>query len=214
MVWSNYGKDAMLSLTALSMQFDCNNAFTSDNCSDYILNIFQLDRSDFIMNYMKDTYKINKKDCKCFVSELKKDGDKYWEAIRALNDFIRNTTAFPDNALMNLDLFHNIMLDMLLPELDCDFGVKIDHIKDQYPCTYYIFSKIHNARNQETAAHYKDNKGNIRKPITQERLKVLIDKDQLKDAYIEVFEALNNVLIAPLSNTAAQAAIKQGKGNK
>lgn len=188
LVWSNYGKDVMLSLTALRMKFDYNNNFTSDNCSDYILNIFNLDRSDFIMNYMKATYRINKKDCKGFVVELKKDLDKYWEAIRALNDFVRNRSDYPDNALMNLDLFHNIILDMLLPKLDCDFGVKIEHIKENYPCTYYIFSKIHDARNQETTAHYKDKKGNIRVPITNERLKILIDNDQLKDAYIELFE--------------------------
>lgn len=188
LAWSNYGKDAMLSLTALRMKFDYNNDFTSDNCSDYILNIFQLDRSDFIMNYMKATYRINKKDCKGFVVELKKDWDKYWEAIRALNDFVRNRSDYPDNALMNLDLFHNIILDMLLPNLDCDFGVKIEHIKEDYPCTYYIFSKIHDARNQETTAHYKDKKGNIRVPITQERLKILIDNDQLKDAYVELFD--------------------------
>lgn len=188
LAWSNYGKDAMLSLKALSMQFDFNNQFTSDNCSDYILNIFQLDRSDFIMNYMKETYKINKKDSKGFVNELKKDGAKYWEAIRALNDFTQKRSNFPDSALMNLDIFHNIILDLLLPNLNCDFGVKIEHLKEDYPCAYYIFNKIHNARNQETTAHYKDSKGNVRIPITQERLKILIENNQLRDAYVELFK--------------------------
>lgn len=191
LAWSKYGKDPMLSLKALSMQFDFNNQFTSDNCSDYILNIFQLDRSDFIMNYMKTTYKINKKESKGFVNELKKDGAKYWEAIRALNDFAQKRSNFPDSALMNLDIFHNIILDILLPNLDCDFGVKIEHTKEDYPCAYYIFNKIHNARNQETTAHYKDNKGNVRIPITQERLNTLIENNQLRDAYVEVFKKFN-----------------------
>ena len=187
LVWSNYGNDVMLSLTALKLQIVYNHDFTSDNCTDYILNIFQLDKSDFIMNYMKDNYKINKKDCKGFVRAIKSDRDKYWEAIRALNDFTRNKSYFPELALMNLDLFHNIILDVLLPEIDSDFGVKIEKIKEQYPCAYFIFNRIHNARNQETAAHYKDNKGNVRIPITQERLLTLTDDNQLKDAYIEIF---------------------------
>ncbi len=191
LVWSNYGKDVMLSLQALHLQIISNHNFTSDNCSDYILNIFQLDKSDFIMNYMKNKYKINKKDCKGFVCSMKKDRDKYWEAIRALNDFDRNINYFPDNALMNLDLFHNIILDMLLPDMDSDFGVKIEHIREKFPCTYFIFSKIHDARNQETTAHYKDSKGNVRIPITKERLINLIDNNRLRDAYTELFLSFN-----------------------
>ena len=185
LVLSNYGKETMLALKAINLQIIHNRDFTSDNCSDYILNIFQLDKSDFIMNYMKKNYGIYKKDCKGFVNAIKKEQDKYWEAIRALNDFVRNSS--PENALMNLDLFHNIILDILLPNVNSDFGVKIEHIKGKFPCTYNIFTKIHDARSQETLAHYKDKKGNVRTPITQERLIALTDKTRLKDAYAELF---------------------------
>lgn len=191
LVWSNYGKDVMLSLKALNLQIVNDHSFTSDNCTDYILNIFELDKSDFIMNYMKDNYKINKKDCKGFVRILKQDRAKYWEAIRSLNDFIRNKSYFPVDALMNLDLFHNIILDVLFPDLDADFGVKIEHLKEQFPCAHFIFSKIHTARNRETVAHYKDNEGNVRIPINQERLLALTDNARLKDAYTEIFNTFN-----------------------
>jgi len=80
---------------------------------------------------------------------------------------------------------------MLLPDMDSDFGVKIEHIREKFPCTYFIFSKIHDARNQETTAHYKDSKGNVRIPITKERLINLIDNNRLRDAYTELFLSFN-----------------------
>ncbi len=184
-----YDKDSMLSLSAfyLYQMYD----LTEDSASDYILNILRLDRSDYIRNYFKEKYSINKTDTKKFVKLIGKDSALYNEAVNALIIFDEGRDGrYPGNALMNLDLFHNIIVDQIY-NFNADFGVKIEKLEGELPNAGRAFKMIHEARNQRTSAHYKDKACKVRKEIKNKELDALLIKAKLGDAYTDIFDYIN-----------------------
>lgn len=186
-----YIKDAMLSLCAF-YTYQIYSELSEDDASDYILNILQLNRSDYIRDYFKKKYKINKRISKKFVDLIKKDSALYNEAV---NDLMRFEDAkdgvYPETALMNLDLFHNVLVDVILGKEEGDFGTKLEEMRSSFPVAYNSLKIIHEERNQRTVAHYKDKSSTIRKVITKSELKQLLVKAKLEEAYTEICDYYN-----------------------
>lgn len=184
-----YIKDTMLALSAFYLYqiYD----LSEDTASDYILNILRLDRSDYIRSYLKEKYGINKGDTKKFINLIGKDSPTYHAAVNALIKFDEEQKGgYPSNALMSLDIFHNIIADQIY-DFKADFGVKIEKMEIELPNAGRTFKMIHDARNQRTSAHYKDKNLKVRKEINGAELKTLLAKAKLNDAYIEIFDYIN-----------------------
>lgn len=186
-----YNKDPMLAIYALRRVPYLYKNLTEDDASDYVLNVLQLDTSDYIMNYLNKNYSIDKQESKGLVRKLKVDIQKYYEAISDLEQFQQSLDKYADRALQFLDLFHNIIIDLINDNEEMDFGVKIEQLKQNFPHTYYAFNIIHLARNQRTSAHYKDKRHKIRELIDGAQLRVLLTSCGLGDAYREMCEYFN-----------------------
>lgn len=186
-----YAKDSMLSLCAF-YTYQIYADLSEDDTSDYILNILQLNRSDYIRDYFKEKYKIYKKTSKKFVDLIKRDFALYNEAVNELMRFEdAKAGSYPETALMSLDLFHNVLVDAIFGKENGDFGATIERMKSSCPVAYNSFKMIHDERNQRTVAHYKDKSSAIRKVITKNELNQLLVKAKLEDAYTEICEYYN-----------------------
>lgn len=183
----NYGSSTMLALCAFKAQPIFSENLSEDSTSDFILNICKLGTSNYVSNYFKQEYSINKCDSQKFIKALKKDKDVFYEATRALMNFKESLNSnYPDRALEYLDLFHNIIVDLMLSKVEGNFGSKIEEIKDIAPYTHNSFKLIHEARSQKTAAHYKDKALKVRKVIDKKEFDELIKKANLNETYEEV----------------------------
>ena len=182
----HYNNGDMLSLIAFC-KYPIYESFSEDDASDYILNILKLNRADYIGSFLKSEFGITKTVSKKFINRLEKNKDVYHEAIKDLYNYneLKNSK-YPDMALQFIDLWHNIIIDLVLPNTEMEFGNKIEQIKNILPCCYNGFKILHDARNQKTSAHYKDKSKNVRKMITADDFKKLITNASLQNAYIEL----------------------------
>lgn len=123
---------------------------------------------------------------------LKKDPDVYNESINDLikfNEF--KGSKYPDIALQAIDLWHNILVDLINPAQNVEYGNKIKLLKNELPYCYNGFDIIHEARNQKTNAHYKDKMKKVRNIITAVDFKTLLEKADLCNMYIELCKFFN-----------------------
>lgn len=186
-----YKDEDMLSLIAF-YKYPIYKSFSEDEASDYILNILRLNRSDYIGSYLKSEFKIAKTDSKKLIYTLKKDPDVYNESINDLikfNEF--KGSKYPDIALQAIDLWHNILVDLINPAQNIEYGNKIKLLKNELPYCYNGFDIIHEARNQKTNAHYKDKMKKVRNIITAVDFKTLLEKADLCNMYIELCKFFN-----------------------
>ena len=181
-----YNSDIMLSLYAFYLMPVIDNDLNEDSATNYILNIYNADTADYLMDHFKNNYGIKNSESKAFVHFIKSDSKLYLEAINNVENFVNNINYLPSMALMSLDLFHNIIVNLLLPQNESDFGNKIEQLKNEFPYTSVAFDDIHNARCQKTLAHYMDKKRNIRKLITKTQLENLLISSNLQKAYKEL----------------------------
>lgn len=181
-----YNSDIMLSLYAFYLVPTLDNDLDEDNATNYILNICNADTSDYLMKHFNKNYGIKNKESKAFVQCIKAESKIYLEAINNVENFVNNIEYLPPMSLMSLDLFHNIIVNLLLPENDSEYGSKIEQLKDDFPYTSTAFLDIHNARSQRTLAHYMDKKKNVRTLINKTQLKNLLKTSNLQKAYKEL----------------------------
>lgn len=187
-----YAQDDMLSIYSF-YKHPLYEKFSEDDASDYVLNILKIDRSDYIGVFLKNQFKINKSRSKKLISELRKNRDTYNEAINDVVNFLeyRNSN-LADRALEFLDLWHNIIVDIILNKCDGNFGSKIEQLKDDFPASYRSFKLIHDRRSDSTGTHYKNKFSQVRKMINKDELKILLDKACLTDAYMEICDYFSN----------------------
>jgi len=67
-----------------------------------------------------------------------------------------------------------------------EYGAFVSQLQSFLPQSAHAFSKIHENRNQRTAAHAKDKRQKVRKRITEMELQNLIKTVDLRGAYSEI----------------------------
>jgi hypothetical protein len=156
----------------------------------FSMRIWNDEKSDYLSAQFKKIYalKIPKKVMTLFSQEE----DKYKELKSDLNDFLNYSEVDASKSMMALDLFHNVIYDIIAIKegfsTESDFGVGIEQMKSVFPLASRVFVLIHQTRNERTYAHYKDKKGKHRKRITLSELKELLIEVNLKEAYEEIFK--------------------------
>lgn len=181
-----YNADIMLSLYAFYLVPVLDDDLDEDSATNYVLNICNADTADYLMKHFNKYYGIKNKESKAFVQSIKTDPKIYLEAINNVENFINNMEYLPPLSLMSLDLFHNIIVNLLLPENDSEYGSKIEQLKNEFPYTSAAFLDIHNTRSQKTLAHYMDKKKSVRTLINKIQLKSLLKTSNLQKAYREL----------------------------
>ena len=111
--------------------------------------------------------------------------------------FFDNRKINPSISLMNLDLLHNILFDIIANDRGYtytvgDYGSNLEQMKNDFPLTYNSFKIVHEKRNQNTDAHYKDKNGNPRVRITGREYEILLNIASLHEAYNEIFQYYND----------------------
>ena len=122
---------------------------------------------------------------------LQQDMSQYEELKRNLFDFVNYKEIDANRSLMTLDLLHNIIFNVIAKNLNYattgEFGSLIAQMNNDFPLSYVAFTKIHQARNQKTDAHYKDKAGRLRSRIKQDEYIKLLEDADLAEAYDEIF---------------------------
>jgi hypothetical protein len=72
--------------------------------------------------------------------------------------------------------------------LENNFGTGLKQMETKFPLSAHVFSLIHQTRNEQTYAHYKNKKGILQKRITLSEFDNLLKNINLKEAYEEIFE--------------------------
>jgi hypothetical protein len=124
---------------------------------------------------------------------IKKDQKVYLEVEENIREFINNRDLKPSYSLMNLDLLHNMIFDVIAKDKgykyeEGNFGANLTQMKDEFPLAYNTFKLIHENRNQRTEAHPKDKNGNMRKKITRIEYENLLGNAKLHETYNEIFQ--------------------------
>ena len=185
----------MLALNALA-QVGCYainnyNSPQAERYNNFIKNILHMPVSNYIMEMLRSEFNIQEKMSKCFVDNIKKNEDFYQECCDDIMKYTQTKDVIPETALENLDLFNSIVTEMILIDEKHnkpagDYGAFVLQLQSFLPQSAHAFSKIHENRNQRTAAHAKDKCQKIRKRITKIELKDLIKTVDLSGAYMEI----------------------------
>lgn len=185
----------MLALNALAQvgYYTINNYKSpqAEDYNDFINNILNIPVSNYIMETLKREFNIPKTKSKFFVNNIKKNEDFYKECCDDIMKYIQTKDVIPETALENLDLFNSIVTEMILIDEKHnkptgEYGAFVAQLQSFLPQSAHAFSKIHENRNQRTAAHAKDKCQKIRKRITKIELKDLIKTVDLSGAYMEI----------------------------
>jgi hypothetical protein len=137
-----------------------------------------LEVPDNLIILCKETYGIHK--------EIKDD----------LRIFMNKSNINPSEALLALDLFNNILFDIISKSKgykEGDFGSVLNQMQKDFPIAYQGFKDIHDMRCQKTLAHYKNKDNSIRIKIKQKEYNKLIDNIKLDEVYNEIFEYFSNL---------------------
>ncbi|WFF72262.1 RNA-directed DNA polymerase [Proteiniclasticum sp. QWL-01] len=142
---------------------------------------------DYIHHVLKTVFGVEIPES--FINRLKQDESIYLEAKASLRDFMNGLTIDPSKSLMSLNLFHNIVFDLLSHEKGYtgEFGKNINQIAADFPLAEIAFSSINQARNQKTISHYKDKNGKPRARISKSEYNKLLTDARLNEAYNEIF---------------------------
>ena len=165
------------------------NAGESGDFNRYIaIHLVANTEDDYFLFNMNKLYGL--KVPKNFMDKLKNNNDRYIELSKALKLFIDQKHLDADKSLLNIDLVHNIFLDVLGEDKgSSDSGFKnLLTYKNQYPIMVPVFSQIHKLRSERTSAHYKTKKNEIHKRITLLDYNACLDKIDLASAYKDIFE--------------------------
>lgn len=187
--------DVMLSLHGLNMW---HRSFFQepiiDGCNDYIKRIVKGHESDYFKYVMKIKYGLEIPEN--FIILCKETDGIYKEIKDDLRIFMNKSNINPSEALMALDLFNNIIFDIISKSegyTKGDFGSVLEQMQNDFPIAYQGFKDIHDMRCQKTLAHYKNKDNNLRIKIKQLEYNKLIDDVKLDEVYDEIFEHFSNL---------------------
>ena len=125
-----------------------------------------------------------------FLHRIQAYEDIYHEAKTALGDFFNCQSFDPSKSLLNLNIFNNIVFDILKEDkqYNGEFGKSMNVMQADFPLAFLAFDQINSARNQKTMAHYKDKAGATRVRISPAAYKALLASANLREAYAEIMQ--------------------------
>jgi hypothetical protein len=182
-----YSPDCMIALQGL--YFNPMILFSDDlnlsRLNTYVLGIIKSDfREDYIRHILKSEYKIMNPE-NFFNETLWDCSNTYSELVLSFRIFHSSATSDASRALLNLNIFNNLIFDKLCMVLGIqqpskEYGVNLESgcIRKILPITNQYFKDINSERNQRTEAHPYDRYGNLRVRINANELKKLINKQK------------------------------------
>jgi hypothetical protein len=175
----------MISLLSFQQRSD-------DLNNGYMRRVLQGNTLDYIAYVFKNLY--NLEFPQSLLILLRKDSGVYAESKRVLKEFLNNMTIDPSKSLMNLNLFNNILFDVIAVARGWNgqFGTNMNQMKSDYPLACAAFEHVNNARNQRTDAHYKDRSGKTRVRINKKGYDSLLAAVNLPEAYSEIFASFSD----------------------
>ncbi|MBK5240327.1 reverse transcriptase domain-containing protein [Clostridium sp.] len=210
--------DVMTSLHGLNMWYkEFSHKPIIDNCNDYIKKIINDEEYDYLQYIMVTEFNVEVPDN--FLVLCKETQIVYKEIKDDLRIYINKKNINPNESLMALDLFHNILFDIISKDKEYttgDFGSVLDQMASEFPIAYHSFKAVHEIRNQKTLAHYKDKNGKPRLKICQSEFDNFIQSIKLHEAYDEIFIHYGEILAEAVKDSggliaAQQVAISQDK---
>lgn len=182
-------EDILLSLHALHIWIK--NYYTVPRIqgkNNYIKRIIQEDEIDYIGYIFTNEFGVE--DWQDFLNECKKDEERYKEMREDIMLFINNREINPSLALMSLNLFNNVVFDILALKLGLNisesYGADISQLANVLPLTSLGFKLINDERNQATLAHYKNKNKQVRIKVNRNELKVILERFNLQQVYQEI----------------------------
>lgn len=187
--------DVMISLHGLNIWY---RSFFSepkiDACNDYIKRIIEGHESDYFKYVMQKEFSIEISEN---FTKLCKKTDEIYNGIKEnLRIFINQKNINPSESLMALDLFNNIIFDIISENKGYskgNFGSALNQLQKDFPIAFLGFKTIHDMRSQRTLAHYKDKNNNPRRIIRQEEYNKMLKDVRLEEVYDEIFDHYNNL---------------------
>lgn len=153
------------------------------------------EKQDYFSSTILSLYKLTVP--KRFLDLISSNPEVYMEAKVALRDYLNYKDINPGLSLMSLDLFHNIIFDIITIDRKYtlgEFGAGLSQMEEVFPLAYLTFKRIHDTRNQRTYAHYKDKRtGYPRTQIKKPEYDELIKTAKLREAYEEIFKQYSRV---------------------
>lgn len=160
-----------------------------DGCNDFVKRILRGEEGDYIKHIFATEFGADIPDN--FLVLCKNSDDIYKEMKDDIRMFISNRNIDASVALMSLNLFHNIIYDVIAKDKNYshgDYGSTLAQLADEFPITHEVFKIINTTRNERTLAHYKDKNGNPRLKIKNSELDEVLSNVNLSEAYKEIFE--------------------------
>lgn len=189
--------DVMTSLHGLNMWYkEFYHRPIITNCNNYIKKITNDEESDYLKYIMVTEFNAEIPDN--FLALCKETEMIYKEIKDDLRIYINKKNINPNESLMALDLFHNILFDIISKDKGYtlgDFGAVLEQMANEFPIAYHSFKTIHEVRNQKTLAHYKDKNGKPRLKICQSEFNTLMQNIKLHEVYDEIFSHYTEKLI-------------------
>jgi len=165
-----------------------------EGVNGYSKKILQGVKSDYFTHFFEKLYNLTPSNQ--FMQLIMANADVYKEIKESLMRFLGSRNSNPSNSLMNLDLLHNVLFDVIGKNKGYttdDFGGGLEQLRAEFPATLYSFDKVHQMRNQKTDAHYKDKFGNLRTRISKQEYEDLLSEALLFDAYKEIFDYYSKI---------------------
>ena len=173
--------------------------------SSFVRRIVNGEERDYIKHILASEFGANMPDN--FLTLCKISEKLYKEIKDDIRMFISNRNIDASVALMALNLFHNVIYDVIAKNKNYshgDYGARLEQLADDFPLACKVFRTINTTRNECTLAHYKDKNGDPRLKITISELNEIVNNVNLSEAYREIFDHYEDLPYAELSVTASR----------
>jgi len=176
-----------------------------DGGNDFVRKIVNGEERDYIKHILASEFGASMPDN--FLALCKISEKLYKEIKDDIRMFISNRNIDASVALMALNLFHNVIYDVIAKNKNYshgDYGSRLEQLADDFPLACKVFKTINTTRNERTLAHYKDKNGDPRLKITISELHEIVNNVNLSEAYREIFDHYEDLPYAGLSVTASR----------
>ncbi|MCW3785501.1 RNA-directed DNA polymerase [Plebeiibacterium sediminum] len=192
-------RDNMIALQAAYHYFMTTFSYPSiaPDTNNFVNDIIKNTKSSYVKTTLKTKYAI--------IDENDFFNKSNWQVISEYKEMRYNFSVFhksmefdPSKSLMALNIFNEIVFNQIVNllnhqgtstiTLSDNYGGNISSIQSVFPYASFYFTKVNDARNQRTDAHYKDKEGNIRIKIKFIELQKLIFESKFTLAMKEILD--------------------------
>lgn len=179
--------NTLIALQGLSLSLNDNNLFSrissKSTYNPYIKFILKQQNLDIILHTLKDEWGISEPEL--FFNQTIWDYREIYEELKiSFLIFQKTKSTDPSKALMNLNIFNNLIFDKLcnlfnITKSSKEFGINLNsnYIRNYLPMCNAYWTEINEKRNQKTDAHPYDKYGQLRIRINRNEFNELIIKE-------------------------------------